>query len=160
MPKYIPVIVPSFLFNNIGHFSISLINRFCYFFRKILVWAITCKFLGRIAWFISIYLDHLLLIVWKWEITGQHNVVISAINYNYLVCWIFRCQNISWARCSICHETCPLQWRHNDHGGISNHQHRDCLPRVYWSADQRKYQSSASLAFVRGIHRGPGTKGQ
>ena len=26
---------------------------------------------------------------------------------------------------------------------------------VYSSTDQRKYQSSASLAFVRGIHRGP-----
>ena len=26
---------------------------------------------------------------------------------------------------------------------------------VYWGADQRKHQSSASLAFVRGIHRGP-----
>ena len=28
---------------------------------------------------------------------------------------------------------------------------------VYSDADQRKHQSSASLAFVRGIHRGPGT---
>ena len=26
---------------------------------------------------------------------------------------------------------------------------------VYWGVDQRKHQSSASLAFVRGIHRGP-----
>ena len=26
---------------------------------------------------------------------------------------------------------------------------------VYSDADQRKHQSSASLAFVRGIHRGP-----
>ena len=26
---------------------------------------------------------------------------------------------------------------------------------VYWAADQRKHQSSASLAFVQGIHRGP-----
>ena len=26
---------------------------------------------------------------------------------------------------------------------------------VYLDADQRKHQSSASLAFVRGIHRGP-----
>ena len=26
---------------------------------------------------------------------------------------------------------------------------------VYSDADQRKYQSSASLAFVQGIHRGP-----
>ena len=34
---------------------------------------------------------------------------------------------------------------------------------VYSGADQRKYQSSASLAFVRGIHRGrwiPRTEGQ
>ena len=28
---------------------------------------------------------------------------------------------------------------------------------VYSGADQRKHQSSASLAFVWGIHRGPGT---
>ena len=27
---------------------------------------------------------------------------------------------------------------------------------VYSDADQRKHQGSASLAFVRGIHRGPG----
>ena len=27
--------------------------------------------------------------------------------------------------------------------------------KVYSDADQRKHQSSASLAFVRGIHRGP-----
>ena len=26
---------------------------------------------------------------------------------------------------------------------------------VYWDTDQRKHQSSASLVFVRGIHRGP-----
>ena len=26
---------------------------------------------------------------------------------------------------------------------------------VYWGTDQRKHQSSASLAFVQGIHRGP-----
>ena len=28
-------------------------------------------------------------------------------------------------------------------------------PTVYSDADQRKHQSSASLAFVRGVHRGP-----
>ena len=52
-----------------------------------------------------------------------------------------------------------LQWRHNGRDGVSNHQPHDCLPnrlsgRVYSGADQRKYQSSSSLAFVRGIHRG------
>ena len=29
------------------------------------------------------------------------------------------------------------------------------FPTVYWGADQRKHQRTASLAFVRGIHRGP-----
>ena len=40
----------------------------------------------------------------------------------------------------------PLRWRHNEHNGVST---------VYSGADQRKHQSSASLAFVRGIHRWP-----
>ena len=42
-----------------------------------------------------------------------------------------------------------LQWRHNECDGVSNHQPHDP------DADQRKHQSSASLAFVRGIHRWP-----
>ena len=49
-----------------------------------------------------------------------------------------------------------LQWRHNERDSVSNHQPHDCLPNrstVYSGADQRKYQSSASLAFVKGIHR-------
>ena len=33
---------------------------------------------------------------------------------------------------------------------------RTVYPIVYWGADQRKHQSSASLAFVRRIHRGHG----
>ena len=48
-----------------------------------------------------------------------------------------------------------LQWRHNERDGVSNHQRRDFYSAVYSSADQRKHQSSASLAFVRGIHRWP-----
>ena len=43
-----------------------------------------------------------------------------------------------------------LQWRHHEHDSLSNHQPHDCS-----DADQRKHQSSASLAFVRGIHRSP-----
>ena len=50
-----------------------------------------------------------------------------------------------------------LQWRHSERDGVSNHQPHDCLfnTTVYSDADQRKHQSSASLAFVRGIHRWP-----
>ena len=46
-----------------------------------------------------------------------------------------------------------LQLRHNEHDGFSNHQPRDCLLKVCSGVDQRKNQSSASLALVRGIHR-------
>ena len=52
-----------------------------------------------------------------------------------------------------------LRWRHDGRDSISNYQPHDCLLTVYSDADQRKYQSSASLAFVRGIHRGPVNSG-
>ena len=45
-----------------------------------------------------------------------------------------------------------LQWHHNEHDGVSNHQPHECST-VYSGADERKHESSASLAFVRGIHR-------
>ena len=53
-----------------------------------------------------------------------------------------------------------LQWRHNGRDCVSNH-----LPivysTVYSGTDQRKHQSSASLAFVQGIHQWiPRTNGQ
>ena len=65
--------------------------------------------------------------------------------------------------CSACIYAMTLQWRHYDHGGVSNHQPRVVYSTVYSDADQRKHQSSASLAFVWGIHRDrwiPRTKGQ
>ena len=48
-----------------------------------------------------------------------------------------------------------LQWRHNGCDSVSNYQPHHCLLNGKFSADQRKHQSSASLAFVRGIHRWP-----
>ena len=48
-----------------------------------------------------------------------------------------------------------LLWCHNGRDGVSNHQPRDCLLYLHSGADQRKHQSSASLAFLRGIHRWP-----
>ena len=48
-----------------------------------------------------------------------------------------------------------LQCRCNECDGVSNHQPRDCLLSIYKGPDQRKHQSSASMAFVRGIHRWP-----
>ena len=45
-----------------------------------------------------------------------------------------------------------LQWRHKERDGVSNHRRLYCLLAVSSGADQRKHQSSASLAFV---HRSP-----
>ena len=54
----------------------------------------------------------------------------------------------------------PLQCRHNERDGVSNHQPHDCYSTVNSGVDQRKHQSSASLAFVRGNspHKGPVTR--
>ena len=48
-----------------------------------------------------------------------------------------------------------LQWRHNERNGVSNHQPHMVYSSVCSGADHRKHRSSASLAFVRGIHRWP-----
>ena len=45
----------------------------------------------------------------------------------------------------------PLLWGHDEHDGVSNNQLNDCLLR----RRSKKHQRSASLAFVRGIHRWP-----
>ena len=46
-----------------------------------------------------------------------------------------------------------LHWRHNGRDCVSNHQPHDCLLKRLFR--QWKYQSSASLALVWGIHRRP-----
>ena len=48
-----------------------------------------------------------------------------------------------------------LLWRHHEPDCVSNRQPHDCLLNRLSGTDQRKHQSSASLAFVRGIHRRP-----
>ena len=48
-----------------------------------------------------------------------------------------------------------LQWRRNRCSGVSKHQSHHCLLNHFWGAGHRKHQSSASLAFVRGIHQWP-----
>ena len=45
---------------------------------------------------------------------------------------------------------------HNERDGVSNHQTHDCLLNLLFKAQiKEKHQSSASLAFVLGIHRWP-----
>ena len=49
---------------------------------------------------------------------------------------------------AVIHKT--LQWFLNERERVSNHLRPDCLITVYSGADQRKHQSSVSLAFVKG----------
>ena len=51
--------------------------------------------------------------------------------------------------------TRSLHWRHNDHEASQITSLTIFVSTSYSDADQRKHQSSASLAFLRGIHRGP-----
>ena len=48
-----------------------------------------------------------------------------------------------------------LQWRHKGRDGVSNHQPHHCLLNRLFRRRSGKNQSSASLAFVREIHRWP-----
>ena len=61
------------------------------------------------------------------------------------------CTSYEWASRSVV----ALQWRHNGHESVSNNQPRDCLLNHLFRRRSKKHQSSASLSFVRGIHRGP-----
>ena len=49
----------------------------------------------------------------------------------------------------------PLEWRHNERAGVSNHRCIVCLLTLCFGADHRKNQRSVSLPFVGGIHRWP-----
>ena len=82
-----------------------------------------------------------------------------------LAIWFgFQCDVPSIQPCDLTLQTSvPLHWRHNGCDCVSNHQPHDCLLNRLFRrrSRQRKHQSSASLAFVRGIHRWiPGTNGQ
>ena len=48
-----------------------------------------------------------------------------------------------------------LQWRHNGCDSISNHQPHHCFINGLFRRRSKKTSSSASLAFVRGIHQRP-----
>ena len=90
-------------------------------------------------------------------------------NYLWIIYWRmvkpyrYRCfivvlfiKSLAPGRCSGNFQS--LRWRHNEHDGVSNHQPIDCLLNCLFRRKSTKHQSSASLAFVRGIHRSPVTQ--
>ena len=83
--------------------------------------------------------------------TMQYHVVVDHVVFNVIYCQV-RYNTIvdSLELQQSCAKSSSLQWRHNERHGVSNHQRHDCLLDCL-----SKYQSSASLTFVRGIHRWP-----
>ena len=57
--------------------------------------------------------------------------------------------------CRVCSTYDTLHWRHNERDGVSITRLTIAYSTVYSGANQRKHWSSASLAFVQGIHRWP-----
>ena len=64
-------------------------------------------------------------------------------------------RRLAFVRTVLTYMMLPSQWCHNEHDGVANHRRLYCLLNRCSDADQRKHQSSVSLAFVRGIHRSP-----
>ena len=55
--------------------------------------------------------------------------------------------------CILMQHIATLLWRHNGRDGVSNNQTHDCLLSRLFKHRSKKHQSTASLAFVRGINR-------
>ena len=100
--------------------------------------------------------------MWVYDCTTRESNVDSFVPTKYLSVWsverisTYTSCNVSIQQLSCCATTLlPLQWRHDERHGVSNHRRHDCLLNRLLDADKRKHQSSAPLAFVRGIHRSP-----
>ena len=54
-----------------------------------------------------------------------------------------------------CHLRCSLQWRHNDHDGVSNHQPHGCLLNRLFRRRSKKISKLRVTGLCAGIHRWP-----
>ena len=66
-----------------------------------------------------------------------------------------RQRNMNWPCLGLFCLYDTLQWRRDERDGLSIIDVSIVYTTGCWGADQRKYHSSASLAFVRGIHQWP-----
>ena len=133
-----------------------LVTWFCYHFdsktrsqdsHTSMNWPIS--YLSYFHAFIYIYMYQSYIMIHNlFVITGHHTSV---------------CQLLQWglaAHGNVCERSYPefsysLLWRHNGAMASQITSLVIVYSTVNWGADQRKHQRSASLAFVRGIHRPP-----
>ena len=114
-----------------------------------------CDFKCMAYFLIVSKIDESSLIVLAIIVTLYQDCTAITVIYSSLLLYKFQRNNALW---NNCRRKITLQWRHNGRYSVSNHQSSDCLLNrlfIYSGTDQRKHQSSASLAFVRGIHWKP-----
>ena len=76
-------------------------------------------------------------------------VILLTVSYIWYSVVIFAANYV----CAVVNQA--LHWRHDGRDSVSNLQPYDCLLIRLFRRRSRKHQSSASLAFVWEIHRGP-----
>ena len=107
----------------------------------------------------------LLFFLWN-NFCSKHSILLYSIAVlstpSFYMVWCMQCHRkrhntpSATVHSRLFKTSVTLQWGHNWRDGVSNHQpHRFFYSTVYSGIDQRQHQSSASPAFVRGIHRGP-----
>ena len=106
---------------------------------------------------------HIFTTVTSWCVNDLHIIVwesgLSSV-WNQTTAWstslyylaLFECGHVLINYTLSCES---LQWRHNGHGGVPNHQPHHCLLVPLFRGGSERHQSSALLTFVRGIYRWP-----
>ena len=73
----------------------------------------------------------------------------------YTMNWSFRQMKCIWKRRRRNMKNLALQWRHNDHDGVSNHQPHDCLLKRLFRHRSKKTSKLSVTGLCEGIHRWP-----
>ena len=95
-----------------------------------------------------------------WPEHEFHQTVDLPMNYDAMKLMWYHCNavcgypSIYWATREK-HYQPSLRWRRNGRDSVSNHEPPNCLLNRSFRRRSKKTSNSASLVFVRGIHRGP-----
>ena len=103
----------------------------------------------HISFYLCIYLTH---IPQKVTRNGLYDAYKDWLNF-------FKCILVCWLRlifsATVTLQITALRWRHNERHDVAITSLTIVCSSIYSGADQGKHQSSASLAFVWGIHWWP-----
>ena len=95
-------------------------------------------------------------------VLSSHDAAICRHWNDPMGCWLLPFFQFCLTQCACCvicpiyvKSWSPLQWRHNERDGVSNHQPYDCLLMRLFRQRSKKTSKLRVTGFVRGIHRWP-----